>query len=260
MSRSGGTAWRRGDCLPEHRRGAQRPSRTPRRARPSCAAARGRRRPGPRPRGEPRRRGRDHPVADHPEVEDGVHPRGPGREECGRRSRRNATVACGTRNQIQCDQTSTWSAAPPPPAGRARAAAAGRQLAEPDRAVDPDRIGHAHPRAQALGIVVGHLVRRDVRPHLQRAHRRRPARASAARPRTAPTARRPRSRSPAGAGCGPGGGRAGRPRRRPPPPTRPRGSRSIHARRGQYRSAPGPLRWAAAGDGGRVDAGRRAIS
>ena len=54
---------------------------------------------------------------------------------------------------------------------RARAAAAASAWCRARCARSTDRIGDADAALERLGIVVGHLVRRDVGPHLQRAHR-----------------------------------------------------------------------------------------
>ena len=70
--RSAARAWRREDCLPGHRREApRRPSRPPRPCSTHQAAHAGLARVRGRPprRGVPRRRGRERPVADEPEVE-----------------------------------------------------------------------------------------------------------------------------------------------------------------------------------------------
>ena len=64
-----------------------------------------------------------------------------------------------------------------------------------DEAVRLDRVLDPHALHQLLGIVVGHLVRDEVGVHLQRAHARRPARASAGlRPGRRASLRRRRSR------------------------------------------------------------------
>ncbi len=212
-------------------------------------------------RGEPRRRGRDHPVADDPEVEDGVHPRGPGREEVrpAQQEERDRRVRHEEPDPVRPDEHLVGAPDRPRPGERALQPQAG-QLAEPDRAVDPDRIGHAHPRAQALGIVVGHLVRRDVGPHLQRAHRDVPrarARHGDAQRQRRGGRRRGHQR---GRDAGPAAGeRNGRADGHHPP----RG----HADRGRYThgaASIGPAQDRSGGrrhgDGGRVDAGRRAIS
>ncbi len=58
-----------------------------------------------------------------------------------------------------------------------------RQLAEPQHAIDVDRVVDPHPLLLHLRVVVGGLVRRHVRPHLQAANRHIPARGAAHRDR-----------------------------------------------------------------------------
>ena len=90
-------------------------------------------------------------------------------------------MPCGTRNHSQCAQTSTFSSARMR-AGRASARwrRSVGQLAEAERAVDADRVVDAHAALERLGVVVGHLVRRDVGPHVQARPSRRLARGCAA--------------------------------------------------------------------------------
>ena len=114
-------------------------------------------------------------------------------------------------------------------------AAGGRAGSSPsaDRAVERDRVVDPHARAQRLGVVVGHLVHRDVCPHLQHAgRRRRGARARDARrtARRAPT-RRPRRPRPSGDGAAPDR-RARRRRRRQAPTQRCEGLARGPRRRG----------------------------
>ena len=101
----------------------------------------------------PGRRGRDRPVADQPEVERRVDPRGARREALGVAEQQVRTVPCGNRNQTQCDHTSSFSHGVKRPACRARAAAAASACTPPPiSAIGLHGIGDPHaPRRAPRG-------------------------------------------------------------------------------------------------------------
>ena len=80
-------------------------------------------------------------------------------------------MPCGTRNQIQCDQISVRSAAlmrPGRPNARCRRSVG--VVPRPIAAVGAHRVVDADPPLERDRVVVGHLVGRDVGPHLQDDH------------------------------------------------------------------------------------------
>ncbi len=120
--------------------------------------------------GVPGRSGRDRPVADQPDVERRVDPRGAAVHPLG--------VA---QDQVQDGPVREREPDPVRPheqllpgaeaAGGAERAlqAQRRRHAAADQLVDLHRVGDLHPPHEPLGIVVGHLVGRDVGEHLQQA-------------------------------------------------------------------------------------------
>ena len=179
----------------------------------------------------PRRRGRDRPVADQPDVERRVDPRGAAVDALGvaQDQVQHGAVREREPEPVRPDQQLLPGAER---AGRAERALEPqrRRHAAADQPVDLHRIGDLDPPHQRLGVVVGHLVRRHVGAHLQQ------ARAEVTRAR-AREQHAQRDRGGRGGGqhdrrraAGGGGGRAGPPRRRPAPSGRPRGRRSSGAR------------------------------
>ena len=187
----------------------------------------------------PRRRGGERPVADEPEVEDRVDLRGAAGQ---------LVAAAG--EQVGDGPVRDEEPQPVAPherllGGAQRLALAARegalqpqagQLAEADGAVGDHGVAHAHPRAQALGIVVGHLVGRDVGVHLQ-AHDRDVTQLRAAHGH----GQRERRRASGGDDHGRREAKAtaderrGRPEHHCPPRGRTNGARTAHRRRRGYR-------------------------
>ena len=141
-----------------------------------------------RPRRVPGRRRRDGPVADQRRGRTSRRcaPRRAGTAPGGAAAGR-ATVPCGNRNQSQCDHTSSFSQRRNRRRGRAPLEPERRRLAGAEEAVDAHRVGDPHAPLERLGVVVGHLVGRDVGPHLKHAGRPRRARACAGGGRRART-------------------------------------------------------------------------
>ena len=124
----------------------------------------------PVPHRIPRRRGRNHPVEHGAQVEHRVHPRGRGGEPLrpARQHIQDRAVGNHEPHPVAPDQHALERAEAP--GGRERPLEAhGRRHAEPDHRVDVDRIVDPDPLGQAVRVVVRHLVRRQVRPHVQRA-------------------------------------------------------------------------------------------
>ena len=126
----------------------------------------------PGARGVPRRRRRDGPVADQAEVERRVDVRRRAREPVAVaiEQEEDGAVREGEPDPVRPDQQLLPAAERPGAAERALQPQR-RRLAAPDELVDLDRVGDAHAALERLRVVVGHLVRRDVGPHLQHACR-----------------------------------------------------------------------------------------
>ena len=75
----------------------------------------------------------------------------------------------GTRNQLQCTAERPYSSGPTwPGAAEGALQADGGRDAEPERAVDADRVVDPQAAQQRVGVVVGHVEVGEVGPHLQR--------------------------------------------------------------------------------------------